>query len=72
MKKQKVLKEKSIQSDINYAELSLRNCHAGLSGILLRERFPTSGNDNYAAIVMTLCLIMLSGTRIQKTMDDEQ
>jgi hypothetical protein len=27
-----------------------------LSGILLQERFPTSGNDNYAAIVMTLCL----------------
>jgi hypothetical protein len=27
-----------------------------LSGILLQERFPTGGNDNYATIVMTLCL----------------
>jgi hypothetical protein len=46
----------TMQSDINYAELSSRNCHAGLSGIILQERFPTSGNDNYATIVMTLCL----------------
>ena len=50
-------KNDSIQSDINYAELSSRNCHAGFSGILLQERFPTSGNENYAAIVMTLSLI---------------
>jgi hypothetical protein len=27
-----------------------------LSGILLQEGFPTSGNDIKAAIVMTLCL----------------
>jgi hypothetical protein len=30
-----------------------------LSGILLQERFPTSGNDNYAAIIMTLCLAVV-------------
>jgi len=34
-------------------------CHPGLSGILLKERFPTSGNDRYRSTMHALELAVI-------------